>query len=189
MLHENESTLLNRICIRLFFVLLNISNYFRQLYRNNSYIHYVINRVHESFNPDPIQDKDEPDHWCLDTSELYVHKYSDNTYRILVGKNNETPLEKSDVKFMTVQYFHPKMSEPLSIEIPSGMLQIGNELFSEEFMEWYLQRHVSSNKYVFDCEDDAYYIDIIDNNLTMNKILPSQYILLDKSSWSVISSR
>jgi hypothetical protein len=98
-------------------------------------------------------------------------------------------MEESAVKFITVQYYHPKMSEPLSIEIPPGMLQIGNELFSKDFIEWYLKRYVSANKYFFDYEDDAYYIDIIDNDLNMNKILPSQYILLDKSSWTVISSR
>ena len=178
MLHENNSTLFNRICIRLFFIMLNIYIYFKQFCRNNRYIQYLIHRIRESFHPP------EPEPSGLDTNEIYIHKDENNMYRILVQKDvvEHIPIEQSNVRFMTVQYFHPKMSEPLSVEIPSEMLLVGNELFSKDFIQWYLKDPPND-------DDDTYHLEIIDNDLNMGKILPSQYILLDKSSWILKDAR
>lgn len=101
----------------------------------------------------------------------------------------QTPISKSfsmkdvvvsEVEFIIAEYTHPKMSKPITLDIPKGYYLVGNELFSPAFVQRYLE--LQKEYYVF---DDQYIINILDHEVNEHKITFDQYIKLDEKSYLV----
>jgi hypothetical protein len=91
-------------------------------------------------------------------------------------------VEKSDVKFLSIEYFTDGMNEPLNILLNKDIYQIGNEILSNAFIFRYLQYQtrycVFSNDYI---------IKVIDDEINEFTLKSNQYVLLDKNEYKIIS--
>jgi len=84
--------------------------------------------------------------------------------------------EKSSVRFLTVEYQHPDMSESIPIEMDASWLLVGNELFSSAMILHLLEHQNVHYKF-----DMRYKINIMDNLIQMHTLTSNQYILLNKN--------
>ena len=91
-------------------------------------------------------------------------------------------VEKSDVKFLSIEYFTDGMNEPINILLNKDIYQIGNEILSNTFVFRYLQYQtrycVFSNDYI---------IKVIDDEINEFTLKSNQYVLLDKNEYKIIS--
>ena len=91
-------------------------------------------------------------------------------------------LEKSNVRFVSVEYSHPDLGEPIPIKLSKEYWQVGNELFSAAFILRYLE--YQSKPYLF---DDKYKLVIMDNNMDIIELSLGQYIVLDKNKYEIMA--
>ena len=91
-------------------------------------------------------------------------------------------VEKSDVKFLSIEYINPDMKEPVSFILNKDLFQIGNEILSNAFVLRYLQYQTQYYVYAND-----YTISIIDNKVNQFTLSSNQYILLDKNEYKIIT--
>lgn len=106
---------------------------------------------------------------------VHISKINSSTYLV----NNDTPVEEIKPvteRFITVQYTHPHMGLPLTLDIPPGMYQTGNELLSSSFVYWCLKYQRHPTEYIF---DENYKLELIDGNIQMLTIGSTQSILFD----------
>jgi len=91
-------------------------------------------------------------------------------------------VEKSDVKFLSIEYSNPDMKETISITLNKDVFQIGNEILSKAFILRYLQYQTQYYVYAND-----YTITVIDDKVNQITLNSKQYILLDKNNYKVIT--
>jgi hypothetical protein len=109
--------------------------------------------------------------------------FEDETY-ILSRINNsvETITEKSQIRFLSIEYTHPDMDIRIPFEIDPQIYMLGNELFSVSMVKHLLEHQ--SEKYVFDMK---YTIFLMDNHINMYELKYNEYIFLDKKNINIMS--
>lgn len=113
--------------------------------------------------------------------QLFILKYDDvYLYRIkLTNLLEERSISK--IRFLSIVYSHPKMAEPIHMEIPKNALLCKNEILSSAFILRYLE--YQSRSFVFDMN---YTLNIIDGHVNQFNMKCHQYILLDENSYKVL---
>lgn len=101
--------------------------------------------------------------------------------RSILNKHETFYHKSSKQVFLSIAYKHPDIKEPIAIEFPETMYEIGNVIFTPMFIKRYLE--YQSLSYVF---DDRYTLDIIDNDMNMLTLNSSQYGVLTEDGWSVL---
>lgn len=91
-------------------------------------------------------------------------------------------VEKSDVKFLSIEYYHKDMVVPIVINLDKQLFQIGNEILSNAFILRYLQYQTQS--YIF---ANDYIIKIMDDKVNEITLNSKQYILLEKNEYKIIT--
>jgi len=93
-------------------------------------------------------------------------------------------VEYSNVKFLHIDYRHPKMSNNQCIEIilPKQLLIVGNELFSPAFVYRWL-KYFSNVPFVF---DEAYCLYVMDDNVNQHILRYGDYIVLGENDICVV---
>ena len=92
-------------------------------------------------------------------------------------------VEKSDVKFLSIEYINPDMKEHVSITINKDLFQIGNEILSNAFVLRYLQYQTQYYVYAND-----YTITVIDDKVNQFTLNSKQYVLLsNKNEYKIIT--
>lgn len=91
------------------------------------------------------------------------------------------PSVVSKVKFLDIQYHHPDMSEPLILELSREYYYSGNQLFSDAFV--YRMLLYQPFPFVF---DERYTVELMDNELETMTLKSTEYLILDKTSYSVV---
>lgn len=91
------------------------------------------------------------------------------------------PSVVSKVKFLDIQYHHPDMKEPLILELSKEYYYSGNQLFSDTFV--YRMLLYQPFPFVF---DERYTLEIMDNELETMTLKPSEYLILDDTSYRVV---
>ena len=92
-------------------------------------------------------------------------------------------VEKSDVKFLSIEYINPDMKEHVSITINKDLFQIGNEILSKAFVLRYLQYQTEHYVYAND-----YTITVIDDKVNQFTLNSKQYVLLsNKNEYKIIT--
>lgn len=94
--------------------------------------------------------------------------------------NEVIPIPVSNVRFITVQYVHPKMKEPIEMVIGDEYYIDGNELFSFSFILRFL--YYQKEDFYFDYN---YKIEIIDSSMTQIELKWNKYILIETDSYSI----
>jgi hypothetical protein len=119
-----------------------------------------------------------------ENSDALIIARSNDKYRIL--RCHETPvppvfpLEPSNVKFLSVEYFATPESTPLVLQIPKTMYIANNELFSPGF----IRRALEYQDEPFDF-DLGYTLKIMDSNLNHVEIDQTKYIRLGELEYSI----
>jgi hypothetical protein len=91
-------------------------------------------------------------------------------------------VEKSDVKFLSIEYINPDMKEAISLTLNKDLFQIGNEILSKAFVLRYLQYQTQYYVYAND-----YTITVIDDKVNQFTLNSKQYIMLDKNDYKIIT--
>lgn len=119
---------------------------------------------------------DPPANLQMDGEGVRISKVNSSVYLVSIDGTQPTEIEVSRERFITIQYVHPHMALPLTMEIPPGMYQQGNALFSSSFVYWCLKYQYLSTEYVF---DENYKLDLIDSDMNMICLNTNQYIILE----------
>jgi hypothetical protein len=202
----SNETIVQR-CLRFFAVfLLGLTHYFKKLYRENEKARVVIDfvfllfggaqeiiqgarpklpdtekwtewiqydfttrRAVDVFGQEPEQNED---------GGLSIQRVNSGLYLVKNGQYTEGTHESSKERFITVQYIHPHMALPLTLEIPPGMYQKGNQLLDSTFVYWCLKYQYQASEYVF---DENYKVEIIDNDMNMISLRSNQYIHFEET--------
>lgn len=92
-------------------------------------------------------------------------------------------VEKSDVKFLSIEYMNPDMNEPIRFTLNKDLFQIGNEILSNAFVLRYLQYQTEHYVYAND-----YTITVIDDKVNQFTLNSKQYVLLsNKNEYKIIT--
>ena len=82
--------------------------------------------------------------------------------------------------FVTVEYTHPEMNEPIVIDLDNRWFVVGNEILSKVFVARYLA--YQSKPYVF---DDRYILHIMDTKIQMKTVKSNEFVLIDDKSYRI----
>ena len=119
------------------------------------------------------------DLFTMKTSNSYIIRNITNDNNSKTECFNLTP---SKARFISIMYSHPKLTNPVYIELPKNMYLVGNELLSSAFVVRYLEHQ--SMPYVFDFD---YTLHIIDNHIKQFNLNSRQYILLTERGYSAVN--
>ncbi len=91
--------------------------------------------------------------------------------------------KKSNIRFLSIQYTHPELEEPVELNLENQWYFIGNELLGKIHILRILEYQFSKSQYIF---DERYILKIIDSNINIFEITAEQYIRLEQESYEVI---
>lgn len=115
-----------------------------------------------------------------ETADYFVRtcNHSDSVYYPI-----SLPREKSHVEFLCVEYVHPEMKSPISLNIPASYFLVGNELLSMAFVRRILEYKSVFTSFVF---DEKYVVNVIDATVIQHRITCRNYIVLEKDTLRVV---
>jgi hypothetical protein len=91
-------------------------------------------------------------------------------------------LHSSSVRFLTVEYCHPRMKTTLLLNLEREYYLEGNHLFSAAFICRTLKYQYSAKDYYFDTN---YTLKLMDNDINMTELVCGQYVVLEKEGFRV----
>ena len=94
-----------------------------------------------------------------------------------------TPPVLSEIRFLSIEYTHPDMIEPIQLVLEKEWCIVGNEVLGRIHILRLLEYQFCENDYIF---DERYVVNIIDSNINMIHIYSTQYIRLDNEDYEVI---
>lgn len=112
--------------------------------------------------------------------------YYNNLFKTTKNNDNDTIIISfvpSSVRFLSVEYRHPAMDRPISLEIDKMFYLEGNHLLSAAFVRRCLE---------YQCEPELYYFDmnytliVLDNEVNIIELKSHQYVVLEKDSYKII---
>jgi hypothetical protein len=144
---------------------------------SEEYIHFVDQYIDEDFI-DMIEYDDTDVFFTMKTDQMYLS----NIYNKHVNDDIKVNIEKSSVSFISIEYTHPSMNDPIQIVLDKKWYYDGNEILSKTFILRYLKHQCLP--YVF---TDDYLVNIIDNDINQFTLNKDQYILLKIDGYKIIT--
>ena len=89
----------------------------------------------------------------------------------------------SDIRFLSIEYNHPEMPEPIQLVLEKEWCIVGNEVLGKIHILRMLAYQALNHQYIF---DDRYTLKIIDSNINILEIRENQYIRLEKEGYIVL---
>ena len=89
-------------------------------------------------------------------------------------------IQLSTISFLSVEYTHPSMKHGIFISMPKGYFVVGNEILGPSFI--YRCLLYQSSPFVF---DENYKVLIIDNDISIVKLVYPQYISISETSYQI----
>ena len=115
------------------------------------------------------------------TSNCLYYAANDTTILSRIHCEDFSPsLSKIRNPFLSVEYTHPEMNEPIVIDVDNRWFVVGNEILSKVFVARYLA--YQTKPYVF---DDRYVIHLMDTKIQMKTVKSSEFVLIDDKSYAV----
>jgi hypothetical protein len=96
--------------------------------------------------------------------------------------NTITP-KKSNIRFLSIQYTHPELEEPIELNLENQWYFVGNELLGKIHILRILEYQFSKSQYIF---DERYILKIIDSDIHIFEITAEQYIRLEEDKYDII---
>ena len=108
-------------------------------------------------------------------------------YRICNKNSNDIPTElsyePSNIRFISIEVYMPTIStKPFSVELEKDAYIIDNVLFTPVFIKRLMEYNVNSTTF-----DINYKVVIMDNNINTVELTSSQYIVLQKEGYRIVS--
>jgi hypothetical protein len=110
-------------------------------------------------------------------NDTYIYKVCDMDSNSF----DKLPCEPSKVKFLSIDYIHPEVKNPIPIHIDNSAYLVGNEILSCTFVKRALE--YSFNVKNFDAD---YELRIMDNDLNVIRLKSNEYIVLEKNTYKII---
>jgi hypothetical protein len=111
----------------------------------------------------------------------YSRRYIGDSINELTKNNTSTTMNvPSKIRFLSIEYYHPKMSNSISITLDKRYLYADNEIFSYTFIHREL-KHQTRN-YVF---DSNYILKIMDSNIKMIHLTYGKYLRLNPYGYEI----
>ena len=111
----------------------------------------------------------------------YFHHY---ICRIIKTDQSEIPLiqdlETTTSQFLSIEYTHPSMEEPITMEIDRGYYAVNNEILSSSFVKRYLE--YQNKPYIYDLQ---YNIVIMGSDMNLISLGCEEFILITKDGYEV----
>jgi hypothetical protein len=107
---------------------------------------------------------------------------SSSGYIVRRGSSNydNISVDRSNTKFLSVEYSHPDMTSPIGIVMDKSWFFAGNELLNSTFILRMLE--YQPDMYFF---DEDYLVKIMDSECNIFTITSNEYILLTKEGYEV----
>lgn len=124
----------------------------------------------------------------IDSTSLFVMKLlnEENEDCYIVSKNQykfPSIIKKSKAKFLTIEYNHPEMDNPIDIVLDRAWFYSGNELFSQTFV-----LRLLSYQYKHFIFDNHYTISMIDNKMNFITFGNNKHILLTDTGYEIVEN-
>jgi len=91
--------------------------------------------------------------------------------------------KKSNIRFLSIQYTHPELKEPIELNLENQWFFVGNELIGKIHILRILEYQFSKSQYIF---DERYILKIIDSDIHIFEITAEQYIRLEEDKYDII---
>jgi hypothetical protein len=91
--------------------------------------------------------------------------------------------KKSNIRFLSIQYTHPELEEPIELNLENQWYFVGNELLGKTHILRILEYQFSKSQYIF---DERYILKIIDSDINIFEINAEQYIRLEEDKYEII---
>lgn len=127
--------------------------------------------------------KDRKVYDCLISMRMddkYIYKVCD----METESYEELPSELSKVKFLSIEYLHPEVKNPIVIDIDKNAYLVSNELLSCTFVKRCLEYSFNVKNF-----DTDYVLRIMDNNLKTFELKSNEFIILEKDSYRIIEKQ
>lgn len=108
-------------------------------------------------------------------------KYNEN-YIIDSNTDHISKSDNSKFKFLAVQYIHPDIKGSLSLVLDKSYLSIGNDIFDNIFVKYFLSKHFKKDEYVF---DEKYTINIMSDDCKFFALDYNSYIHFNDDKWII----
>ena len=148
---------------------------------------------YKTFYSNYIYSEEEKDSCSITKEHVFITKYEDKKYlcrvcfpgHIKIIPEDDDNANNAEIFFLYIEYFHPtKMSQPIILPFPNGMLQPFNELFTPAFVLRQLQ--TQTQYYYYDMD---YELTILDQDLRIVKLNSNQYMFLHKYNYDIIERK
>jgi hypothetical protein len=150
---------------------------------------------YKTFYSNYIYSEEEEEDKGFTKEHVFVAKYDENKYlcrvcfpghvKIIPEDTDISTNNDTEISFLYVEYFHPtKMSQPIILPFPNGMVQPFNELFTPAFVLRQLQ--TQTQYYYYDMD---YKLTILDQDLRTVQLNSNQYIFLHKYNYDIIERK
>ena len=114
-------------------------------------------------------------------NKLVIIKYNGNYVVRLSPTDNLKYVDKrSRVRFISIEYCHPNMLSPIQLDVSSGYMRDGNDLFSIGFVQRLLE--YQGSPYIF---DETYTLKLMDDCMSVTEIDATKYIHLELRKFKV----
>lgn len=106
-------------------------------------------------------------------SQIYIVRRGGLTY-------DNISFEKSNAKFLSIEYTHPDLSESIELSLDRSWMIDGNELFTPTFILRML--YYQPVMFFF---DEEYTVKIMDDNCKILTITMNEYMVLTKDGYEI----
>ena len=118
---------------------------------------------------------------------LIILKYdNDYIYKIcnkdMLQQLKSVKFEESNVRFLTIEYSYPGISNPIVIDVDKNAYLTGNDILSSSFIKRFFEYNIGIEQDLFQSE---YVLKIMDNNLDNFELKSDQYITLHTDSYQI----
>uniref|UniRef100_A0A6C0DPG3 Uncharacterized protein n=1 Tax=viral metagenome TaxID=1070528 RepID=A0A6C0DPG3_9ZZZZ len=116
-------------------------------------------------------------------------KSSSNRYcRVCNSKNKDIPMSlsdtKSNIRFISIDIYMPAISkDPYVLDLDTDSYLVDNVLFTPAFVRRLMEYNVNSSTF-----DINYTVKIMDNNIHSFELDSTQYIILEKDGYKIITN-
>jgi len=91
--------------------------------------------------------------------------------------------EYSEIRFLSIEYNHPDMKEPVQLVLEKEWCMVGNDVLGRIHVLRMLEYQLSEGSYIF---DERYVLKIIDSNIDILELRAGQYIRMDLEDYVVV---
>ena len=99
-----------------------------------------------------------------------------------VINDDDVPVSSS-IRFLSVEYTHPEMEEPIQLTFEKEWCMAGNEILGDIHILRLLEYEYIKSEYIF---DERYVVNVIDSNICVFKVCSGQFIRMEENDYQLI---